>query len=98
MTRGILNRIRLYFCPDCGALVSCTRKTRRHPDRVCQPGKCVDYVRCRLRHVYHNMEVVRDILVDDKKKGRFYKKYDLHRTKCGKCLLLDIKYAAARSR
>ena len=52
MTREILKRIRLYFCPMCGTLVSCTRKMRRHPNRVCQAGKCIDYVNCRIRSIY----------------------------------------------
>ncbi|MCX6766177.1 MAG: hypothetical protein NT170_00110 [Candidatus Moranbacteria bacterium] len=44
------------------------------------------------------MEVVRDALVDIKKRRIFYKKYDLHRTKCSKCLLLDIKYSVSKNK
>ena len=95
MVREFVKRIRLYFCRDCGVLVSCTRKTRRNPGRVCQLGKCIDYARCRLRHIYRNARKMEALLFADYP-GRksFFRKYDphLHDVKCDKCKLLDIKY------
>ena len=84
MSREILKRIRLYFCPMCGTLVSCTRKMRRHPNRVCQAGKCIDYVNCRIRSIY-TIGKVKSLLIHQETKRRFYKKYSLHYVLCGDC-------------
>jgi hypothetical protein len=84
MVKEIKKRIRLYFCPDCGAIVSCTRKQRRHPNRVCQSGKCIDYNKCRIRPVY-SIAKVKGILLHPTSRKAFYRKYTVHYVQCGRC-------------
>jgi len=84
MVKKILERISLYFCPDCGSLVSCTRKKRRHPGRVCKVDKCIDYAKCRIRSIY-SIRIVKSMIADPAKKRKFYKKYSVHYVLCGEC-------------
>lgn len=88
MVRKISNRMRLYFCPDCGALVSCTRKQRRHPGRVCRPEKCVDYAKCRLRITYQ-LRKFRSMFSNQAGERRFYKKYSVHYIQCSGCRQME---------
>lgn len=91
----ISSRIRLYLCPDCGELVSCVRKQRRHPGRMCHPAeeKCVDFTKCRIRLVY-NIRKIKAILADPAKAKRFYKKYSVHYTQCGNCRRSESLFGA----
>lgn len=84
----VVRRIRLYFCPDCGSLVSCTRKKRLQPDRVCRPERCVDYAKCRIRTIY-SVGKVKSMIADPAKKRKFYTKYSVHYVLCGGCRTME---------
>ncbi len=67
-------RTRLYFCLQCGALVSCVRKRRRNPGRKCKPERCIDFGKCRLRAIYGNYDLVEEKIDSPKGYRSFHKK------------------------
>jgi hypothetical protein len=79
-------RTRLYFCPQCGTLVGCVRKKRCNPGRKCKLERCIDFVKCRLRAIYENYNLVKEkIFCSSKGYRRFHKKYSLHFVDCDRC-------------
>lgn len=88
MIRKILDRTSLYFCSDCGDLVSCTRKKRRHPGRVCKMDKCVDYAKCRIRSIY-TVGKVKGMLTHPTTRNNFFKKYSVYYVLCGDCRKME---------